>query len=188
VAKSTDVPADFIPTIRSALQKAARQFGAPLVPIPIAFHSTADDPKWIKELLAGYDDDSDGGRHLATPREVIEQAGRCRMVVTTAYHAAVFALAQGIPVIALVYNEYYDLKFRGLEEVFSGGCELLGLRSPTLSGDLWAALERTWNAAGSLRPRLREAADRQVERGTAAYQRIHQIVDESQGAARAGAP
>ncbi|MGE5716010.1 MAG: polysaccharide pyruvyl transferase family protein, partial [Acidobacteriota bacterium] len=72
VAKSTDVPPAFIPTIRSSLQTAARQFKAPLVPIPIAFHSAADDPTWIRELLAGYDDDSDGGRHLATPLEVIE--------------------------------------------------------------------------------------------------------------------
>ena len=187
VAKSTDVPPDFIPTIRSALQKAARRFGAPLVPIPIAFHSAADDPKWIRELLAGYDDDSDGGRHLATPREVIEQAGRCRIVVTAAYHAAVFALAQGVPVVALVYNEYYDLKFRGLQDMFSGGCELIDLQSPTLSEDLSAAIERTWNAAAFVRSKLREAADRQVERAAAAYQRIHQIVNDSQRPAQAGA-
>ena len=187
VAKSTDVPPDFIPTIRSALQKAARRFGVPLVPIPIAFHSAADDPKWIRELLAGYDDDSDGGRHLATPREVIEQAGRCRIVVTAAYHAAVFALAQGVPVVALVYNEYYDLKFRGLQDMFAGGCELIGLQSPTLSEDLSAAIERTWNATASLRSKLREAADRQVERAAAAYQRIHQIVNDSQRPAQAGA-
>jgi colanic acid/amylovoran biosynthesis protein len=187
VAKSTDVPPDFIPTIREALQKAGRRFGAPLVPIPIAFHSAADDPKWIRELLAGYDDVSDGGRHLATPREVIEQAGRCRIVVTAAYHAAVFALAQGVPVVALVYNEYYDLKFRGLQDMFSGGCELVGLQGATLSEDLSAAIERTWNAAAPLRSKLRGAADRQIKKAAAAYQRIHQIVNDSQRPAQAGA-
>jgi colanic acid/amylovoran biosynthesis protein len=179
VAKSTDVPPDFIPTIRSALQKSARQHGAPLVPIPIALHSAADDPRWIKELLVGYDDDTDGGRHLATPGEVIQQAGRCRIVVSAAYHAGVFALAQGVPVIALVYNDYYDLKFQGLRDMFSGGCEIIRLQSPTLSEDLSAAIERTWAAAESLRPKLQEAADRQVGLAAAAYQRIFQIVNES---------
>jgi polysaccharide pyruvyl transferase WcaK-like protein len=188
VAKSTEVPSDVIPTIRSVLQKAARQLAAPLVPIPIAFHSSADDPKWIRELLAGFDDDSDGGRNLATPREVIQQAGRCRIVVTAAYHAGVFALAQGVPIIAVVYNEYYELKFRGLREMFSGGCEVIRLQSPTWPEDLSAAIERTWSAAEVLRSKLEEAADRQVALGAAAYRRIQQLVEEWDGAAKAGAP
>jgi colanic acid/amylovoran biosynthesis protein len=188
VAKSTDVPPDFSAPVRSVLQKMARQFRAPLVPIPIAFHSAADDPRWIREMLAGYDDASDGGAHLATPREVIEQAGRCRIVVTAAYHAGVFAIAQGVPVVALVFNEYYELKFRGLADMFSGGCELIRLQNPTLSEDLSAAIERAWSEADTLRPKLEKAADRQVELSTSAYRRIQEIVEERHESARAGAP
>lgn len=188
VARSTDIGAGFVPTIRSALQEAARRFAVPLIPIPIAFHSAANDPNTIRELLAGYDDDSDGGQRLATPRDVIEQAGRCRIVVTSAYHAAVFALAQGIPAVALINNEYYELKFQGLRDLFGGGCELIDLRSPTLRGDLSTAIERTWSGAEEWRFKLRQAADRQVERIAAVYQRVYQLVGAERRSTQAAAP
>jgi polysaccharide pyruvyl transferase WcaK-like protein len=187
VARSTDIDAGLVPAIRSVVQDAARRLGAPLVPVPIAFHASADDPGTIRELLAGLEDDSDGGRRLETPREVIEQAGRCRIVVTAAYHAAVFALSQGVPVIALAANEYYRLKFQGLADQFGVGLEMVDLQSASLRQDLAAAIERTWDAADALRPKLRQAASRQVERIASAYQRVGQIVNASQAATRAAA-
>ena len=39
----------------------------PLLPIPIAFHEYAKDHEAIRQLLAGFDDDSDGGLSWILP-------------------------------------------------------------------------------------------------------------------------
>ena len=39
--------------------------------------------------------------------QVVRMAGRCRTVFTGSYHAAVFALAQGTPVVAIAASPYY---------------------------------------------------------------------------------
>ncbi|MFI6772593.1 polysaccharide pyruvyl transferase family protein [Nocardia sp. NPDC050412] len=43
-----------------------------------------------------------------TPVDVFRQVGRCRVLVTNAYHLAVFALSQGIPAVGITASEYYD--------------------------------------------------------------------------------
>ena len=87
--------------LRPILQRAASDHGASMIPLPISHHrgGGAYDPATIRSLLAGYDDASDGGAGLTTPALVAAAAGQCRVVVTGAYHAAVFALAQGVPAI-----------------------------------------------------------------------------------------
>jgi hypothetical protein len=42
----------------------------------------------------------------------------CRMVVTSSYHAAVFALARGIPAVGISSTPYYDGKFGGLRALY----------------------------------------------------------------------
>ena len=71
------------------------------------------DVETLRELLAGLGD-SDGGASLETPQLVIDRVGECKVVVTGSYHGAVFALAQGIPVVALVKSPYYVNKMAGL--------------------------------------------------------------------------
>ena len=99
VASYADVKTDTIEKIGSVLQEFARRHKMTLLPIPIAFHEYAHDHETIRQLLAGFDDESDGGLSLDTPLMLVKQTARCRIVVTGAYHAAVFALAQGIPVV-----------------------------------------------------------------------------------------
>jgi polysaccharide pyruvyl transferase WcaK-like protein len=55
-------------------------------------------------------------------------ARRCRLVVTGSYHAAVFALAQGVPVIGIAGSDYYLQKFEGLVGFYGAGCRLLRLQ------------------------------------------------------------
>ena len=50
--------------------------------------------------------------------------------MTGAYHAAVFALAQGIPVVCLSNSPYYLAKFQGLEDLFGVGCTIVTLSEP----------------------------------------------------------
>ncbi len=176
VASYSNVDRDMIDNLKPVLHEFARRHNVPLIPIPIAFHASANDHLAIQWLLKGFDNRSDGGMALDTPLKVIEQAGRCRIVVTGAYHAAVFALSQGIPVVGLSASDDYRAKFSGLEEQFGLGCETVLLDAADVSKRLAAATERAWDLAGTSRPALLEAARRQIALSQRAYQRAREEV------------
>ena len=177
VASYADVNEDVCDRLRPVLQDFARGRDAPMLPVPIAFHAHASDHLAIRRILAGYDDQSDGGLSLDTPLKVIEQVGRCRVVVTGAYHAAVFSLAQGIPVVCLAGSADYMAKFLGLQDLFGQGCETLLLDDPMFTRKLEAALENAWRTAEEVRLPLQRAAARQIELSWHAYERVRHLVD-----------
>jgi polysaccharide pyruvyl transferase WcaK-like protein len=113
IAPAADVDQAVAQRIRPVLHEFARSHQAPLIPIPIALQEDLDATT-NRMLMKGYDDASDGGKGLDTPLKVIDQVGRCRILVTGAYHAAVFALSQGIPAVCLAKSEYFQDKFLGL--------------------------------------------------------------------------
>lgn len=127
-----------------------------------------------------YQDDTDGGLSLDTPMKLIEQAGRCRVVVTGAYHAAVFALAQGVPVVCLASSPYYVAKFLGLKDQFGAGCETVFLNEPDVLEKLASPLEAAWQSAERVRMPLQQAALRQIGLSRAAYERCRDLLDSSQ--------
>lgn len=173
VGRSSDVEASFIEVVRPVLHEFARQTRAPLVPIPIAHHSGSDDPRVIRGLLAGYDDSSDGGRTLDTPARIIEQTGRCRVVVTGAYHAAVFSLSQGVPTVCLAYNSSYSEKFLGLANQFGPGCDVVVIGSePYPQEKMAAAFARAWRHGETVRESLLKSAVSQIAASRDAYQRV----------------
>ena len=177
VAPYADVNVGVVGQVRSVLQEFARRQQVPLLPIPIASHDYANDHQAIRHLLAGFDDDSDGGVSLTSPQMLIKQAARCRVVVTGAYHAAVFALAQGIPVVCLSNSSYYLAKFQGLEDLFGVGCAIVTLSEPHLQQRLMTAIEEMWNAADSVRSPLLHSALRQIEARRDAYQLVGNLSD-----------
>lgn len=176
IANYSEIGNDLLETVRSTLQDAAAKKGVPLYPTPIEFYELNSDVQTIKELLVGYDDTSDGGEHLRTPVKVIKQIGKCRVVVTGSYHAGVFALAQGIPVIGLAKSEYYKDKFLGLANQFGAGCETVFLDDPQLREKLFDNINTAWQQAEKLRPQLLEAARQQIELGYTAYQKVYKLV------------
>jgi colanic acid/amylovoran biosynthesis protein len=166
--------------IKSTLHTFAKQEQVPLIPIPIAhgfyqgFMET--DSASIRQLLMGYDDTSDGGEQLDTPSKVIAQVGRCRVVVTGSYHAGVFALSQGIPVVCLAKSQYYIDKFLGLADQFGVGCEVLLLNDKNISEKLLTSMEKAWQLSAQIRPQLLGAAQQQIELGHLAYKRLYEII------------
>lgn len=165
--------------LRPILQRAAADHRASMIPLPISHHrgGGAYDPATIRSLLAGYDDTSDGGAGLTTPALVTAAAGQCRVVVTGAYHAAVFALAQGIPAVCLGRSPYYLQKFHGLVDGFGPGCQVVELDDPDLAVTLRGAIERAWDQADALRPALLGAAQRRIDAGRAAYALLFRRLD-----------
>jgi colanic acid/amylovoran biosynthesis protein len=177
VAAGAGVDSSFIDKLRPVLQEFACNRRAPLIPVPISNHRVGtNDSRTIQQLLLGYDDPSQGGRDLDTPLKVIRQIARCRIVLTGAYHAAVFALSQGIPVVGLAKSPYVVQKFLGLTDQFGAGCDLVLLDGPDLYQRVIAAMEKTWMCADKLRSPLQEAALRQIAASRGAYQQIYEQV------------
>lgn len=180
VATYSDINTTLIETIRLALQKFARQQNAPLLPIPIDHASHEGygkaDSATIQILLKGYDDTSDGGKSLDTPQKVIEQVSHCRLVVTGSYHAGVFALSQGIPVVGLAKSEYYANKFLGLADQFGTGCEVVFLNDQNLSETLTHRMQLAWDSGEQVRSQLLQTAQYQIELGHRAYRQIYELV------------
>ena len=174
VAYYANTDRSVIGPVRDALQAAAARFGAPLVPVPISQQDGGIDAAAIRELLADRTARSDGGSSLKTPLDVIDQVGRCRVVITGSYHGAVFALAQGIPAIALVRSRYYENKFLGLADQFGAGLELVQLDAEDFRQRLDGAVDRAWASAEHVRPMLLEAAARQLALSRRAYALVAQ--------------
>lgn len=124
------------------------------------------------------------GQIPATPAALIQRVTRCRVVVTGSYHAAVFALAQGIPAICVFNTAYYGNKFRGLESEFGDGCEVIDKSQPHLEQKLIAAIENVWHRADELRPSLLRASVRQISAGHDAYARLSTIIDSMRNATK----
>jgi colanic acid/amylovoran biosynthesis protein len=184
VAAGAGVDFGFIDKLRPILQEFARSRRGALIPIPISNHRVgANDSRTIQQLLDGYDDGSQGGRDLDTPLKVIKQITRCRIVVTGAYHAAVFALSQGIPVVGLAKSPYVVQKFLGLADQFGAGCQLVLLDGEDLYRRLMTTMSGAWTSADDLRTSLLGAALRQIATSRSAYQKFYEQTTERKVAA-----
>jgi colanic acid/amylovoran biosynthesis protein len=183
-AGSASTDDDDVETIRPVLQAFARRHSVSLIPLPIAMQIYTRDDVAIKQLLIGFDEHSDGGTTLDSPVKVIKQVTLCRVVVTGAYHAAVFALAQGIPVVGLAKSAYFSSKFLGLEDQFGEGCQTILLDQPALPQRLEIAIEKAWEEADKLREPLQAAALRQIDLSRRSYERIKDLAGYTKTAAR----
>jgi polysaccharide pyruvyl transferase WcaK-like protein len=167
--------------VREVLHKSASKYQAPLIPAPISMSKNERDWETISRLIEGPGVHSDGGRHLKTPKQVIEQVGQCRIVVTGSYHAAVFALAQGIPAVCLAKSNYYFEKFGGLLEQFGTGCTIVSMDGD-LTISLEEAIDKAWASAETVRPLLLAAAEHQINVGWNAYERLMKRAEAKLGA------
>ena len=84
-------------------------------------------------------------------------------------HAAVFALAQGIPAVCIAGNPYYANKFLGLVHAFGEGCTVLRSDDNGFTTALPTAISDCWNKADQLRPALLHEAERQVQSAEKRY-------------------
>jgi|GEM_PF-870419 len=167
LADYSAVPQGAVERLRGELEALATRLGAELLPVPISHPPNSSDPAAIAQLIG------DGGAELDAPAAVIEQVGRCRLVVTGSYHAAVFALAQGVPVVGLVASPYYAGKFEGLRDLFGDSCTPLTVARAERLGDVAVDL---WEQAEARRPALLVEAERQIQAGRAAYQALPELI------------
>ncbi len=183
IAPYSNVGRELLTAVRQALDEASRSHDACLIPIPIAHHGGGMDVDTLRELLSGTSSVDDGGAALDTPQRVIARIGECRVVVTGSYHGAVFALAQGIPVVALARSQYYVDKMTGVMQQFGGGCNVLELNEhddhAALVARLRTAIDRAWADADRLRAPLLASARDQIARGRRAYARCRLLLGDT---------
>lgn len=168
------IPNDCLGKISKVINKFSLSKNTNLRPIPIAFNPLESDLKSFECLVGGELPDSVifNQETAPTPLRIVKAAGLCRIVVTGSYHAAVFALAQGIPAIGLSSSEYYDAKFSGLKSQFGTGVYLVHLDRADFNDRFASALDEAWLSADSVRPFLLKAAESQIEAGCQFYNKV----------------
>lgn len=152
-----------------ATTRFANERGAEVAGVPISFPPRSDDVAAISGLLHLGEHARKALYTLDCPDAIIRQAGRCRVVVTAAYHGAVFALSQGIPVVALVANAYYGQKMGGLQAVFEEGLRVIDVRASDSEAEIHTAIGDAWEAAPHLESPLLASAERQIVQAQRAY-------------------
>lgn len=114
-----------------------------------------------------------GHTSFVSPRigvsDAIRLASECRVVITGSYHAAIFALGQGVPAVCLAGSDYYRDKFLGLASQFSSGCLVVETNSEGFEKNAADSVTSLWKTAEALRPRLLESAKVQVELSRSHY-------------------
>jgi colanic acid/amylovoran biosynthesis protein len=164
--------------IAGVVAAATERHSAPVVPLPVSFHPGERDLEQVLELARSVDVAiAPGGQDDPhSPVALIERAASCRVVVTGSYHAAVFALAQGVPAVGLVTSAYYEQKFAGLAGLFGAGCRRVDVAAADADAALAQAVDESWERADELRGDLLESARRQVEASRAAYRQLYDFV------------
>jgi polysaccharide pyruvyl transferase WcaK-like protein len=171
VAGYAPVSAGVADLVGRAVRSVAAERAAALVPLIIAEYRSQDRRSTLP-LVRGCADVIAPLPRYVHPIEIARRVARCRVVVTGAYHLAVFALSQGIPVVALTSSAYYDDKFLGLGAMFGQGLILVRLDDPCLEQTLAMAIDRAWLTALVVREPLRARARMQIDASRAAFDRV----------------
>ena len=172
----SNVHGERVDELGRVLARMSEHRSAPLYPVPIAYEGHGSDVETNRRVMEGAGVSSDGGAALDSVEAVVRQVGKCRVVVTGSYHGGVFALSQGIPVVALSGSEYYDNKFQGLADMFGTGCTVLRTDREGFAERLQTAIETAWKRAPEMRADLLEAARQQIEAAEAAYGRLPGLI------------
>jgi polysaccharide pyruvyl transferase WcaK-like protein len=154
--------------IRGALADIGQRYATQFVGLPVSRYWKERDAEAIASLLPP---DAEVSATIDA-LDIIDRIAGCRAVIAGSYHAAVFALSQGVPVVALAASDYYVWKFEGLAEAFGDGCRIVHISGVDLSARLVTTFESTWACDAHLRKHLREVAADQVARSRTAYDAI----------------
>ena len=172
----TGVNNDHIRILREVIHREAGRVKAGLVSLPISYDLREVDAEATRLLMQGYPRIKDVSRRMFDPPlALIQRARECRLVITGAYHTAVFALSQGVPAICLAKSYAYREKFLGLADLFQPGCRVIDLDDEHLDQKLNGTIQEFWSSASTLRPALLHSAENQIAAGQAAYRHIYDL-------------
>jgi colanic acid/amylovoran biosynthesis protein len=161
---------NLLPEIGTIIKSISESHHAPIIPLPIYLGEPNSDLSSITQMCDLDMIEYQLSEHIITPEDIIRQISRCKVVITGSYHAGVFALAQGIPVVALVGSDYYAAKFYGLAKQFEAGCQVEMLRSKNLIDRFRYSIEYSMQMQNEYEPKLINSAKQQVKQSRAAWE------------------
>ena len=154
--------------LKPILQQIYTDFDYPWLPVPVDISESKNDEQAARELINPGNIAKDYNTPQS-PQELIELITHCKLVITGSYHAAVFALSQGVPVCALAKSPYYFGKFAGLQVLFKSGINTVDLSSPKLGARFHKAIEGLVNFTPSDAEQLRIRARHMATRSKKCY-------------------
>ena len=163
--------------VGSALAKVAARKGLALIALPVSRYERDSDLSSIRSLWPSPSPEGSVAQDLETPMALAASAGACRAVVTGSYHAAVFALAAGVPTVCLTNSDYYNAKFSGLAALFPAATEVVPLTGTDLEYRLLEAIDRAWGVNETSRQGTRARAATQAAASVGLYERFANLVD-----------
>src|SRR4051812_42182159 len=162
--------------LREAIHASAHELGARLAPLIISEYQS-EDRRATVPLVSGFPRvTSPLGRH-ASAQALVKRVAACRVVITGAYHLAVFGLSQGTPVVALTASRYSEDKMRGLASQFGTGVIVVDLHDGDLERRSREAITSAWRQAPSMRGKLLDASSRQIRASRKAFERVFRLVE-----------
>lgn len=179
VAEYAGIKQSDVDRLRRPMRSLAAKLQTKFIALPVCIVDSVEassDARVASQLVDPRVEGTDD-RIPQTPAALIARIGGCRVVVTGSYHAAVFALAQGIPSVCVHNTEYYGNKFRGLADEFGDGCEVIDKSRGDFESSLLAAIESAWDRAEELREPLLKQALRQIGAQHQAYDRLSEMID-----------
>jgi len=127
--------------IATGLSLLLEKTGAAVMPLPVSFNSFENDEGAIENITG----ERASPMRMDAPHHIVDAAGRCRMVVAGTYHAAVFALAQGVPCVCLHASAYYRAKMEGLAAQFGHGCAVIDISRGDIAAEIATRGLEVWN-------------------------------------------
>ncbi|MFC9994994.1 polysaccharide pyruvyl transferase family protein [Nocardia sp. NPDC127526] len=165
-------------TLGAVVRARAEEFDVALSPLIISEYDS-EDRTYTLPLLAGAPRVRPVIGRGGSAADVARQVSRCRILVTSAYHLAVFALSQGIPAVAVTASQYYDDKFYGLADMFGAGLRIVHCDVDNLESELTRAVRELWESASELRDTLQQKAVEQIDAGRAGLERVFRLVPDT---------
>lgn len=160
---SSPLPRKTLSAIRNVLAEFSSSHGSTILTIPILIDGPYSDILTAQRVFKGVSSFAvPGPDAYRSVSQVISSASQCRLVVTSSYHAGVFALGQGIPVVFISNSGYYDSKFAGLKHLFEPGVQMLDGQDCCFDRKLREAVRIAWDTSTDARSTLLEMAASQV--------------------------
>jgi len=178
VSSYTAVEKHHLTLLREVVQEAARKRQAVLVGVPISGAHHESDSSRIAEIVEGYADRRIERRRLEPASAAITRTHDCRLMVTGTYHGAIFALGQGIPVVAIARSQEYMQKLVGLHDEYGSACEVISVDKSDARQRLSRAIHQAWEDAEALRPGILRVVEEHIEAQRCAYSRLHRLVSD----------
>jgi colanic acid/amylovoran biosynthesis protein len=183
LASYSDVGVEFVAKVRKVLDEVKCRLQAHMLPVPISFRPTESDLDTCEALGVTRPESVS-----CIPSDVIRLAGRCRVVVTGAYHAGVFSLAQGVPVVGISNSQYYDYKLLGLASMFPGACDVISLADPEFEDRLLMSICAKWESAPRIRQEILRRTQSQIRESRLLYQKMLDSLENRSVAGSAESP